>query len=202
MNDASPVPPGCRLRPAHSTDRWMIQTLLQTFDQEVPSPPNPYAHIIRYAVLGGLVAIAVHIVKTASIQVLLLLALYAAGMVLLWLIVLFSIAWFSNDWSKYWVVECNGHLVACAKLCRYKTHSAIYNVFVADRWRKQGIGSCLMQQLIQEATRPLYLACFTRTISFYQQLGFSQVPPKDLSPLLRYELGLSSRLNVVPMRLA
>jgi N-acetylglutamate synthase-like GNAT family acetyltransferase len=105
----------------------------------------------------------------------------------------------SEDWNKFWVIEVEGSVVACAKLCRYNTYSVLYNVMVAPEWRRYGLGSALVYHLSQVATKPLYLACYPKRITFYTKLGFVQIRPQDLSPLLRYDLGLTPRVDTVPL---
>jgi hypothetical protein len=59
--------------------------------------------------------------------------------------------------------------------------------------------SALVKHWVQQTTKPLYLACFPDKIGFYTQLGFIQMRSSDLSPLLRHELGIFTRPDIVPL---
>jgi len=62
-------------------------------------------------------------------------------------------------WSQFWVVECNEHLVACGQLRSFADAQELGSLVVLSPWRDQGLGMCLTQHLIQQATQPLYLEC-------------------------------------------
>ncbi|OUC14912.1 MAG: hypothetical protein B0A82_09645 [Alkalinema sp. CACIAM 70d] len=120
------------------------------------------------------------------------------GLVFAWLILLVSLVLLSMlilpwvNWSDYWVVEHQGHIIACAKLYLNPTHSEVYDVFVQPYWRGKGLGAALIQTLIQEATIPIYLASLPTTVSFYQKLGFAPIEPRHLEPTLRTRLSLNN----------
>jgi N-acetylglutamate synthase-like GNAT family acetyltransferase len=107
-----------------------------------------------------------------------------------------------NDWRRYWVLESDHSLIACAKLNRQSDYSVLYDVYVFPTWRGQGLGSYLVNYLTQHATKPLYLATLPARLPFYKRLGFVPVPVSRLPLLLQYDLGLPTRPGIVPLVLA
>lgn len=89
--------------------------------------------------------------------------------------------------------------MACRKLCDYGTYSRLYEVLVLPKCRRRGIRSTLVKHLAQRASKPLYLACFPSKIRLYTQLGFAHGRSPDLSFILRHELGISTRPDIVPL---
>lgn len=193
---ASPrLPEGYVLRPATLRDRWQIHRLLHSFEQELITPPHPLLRLLQYGFLGGMVAIGIHWILTLGLEA----VLYLLGtMAFLW-ISLQLVFIGAEDWAKFWVVEHEHRVIACAKLCHADRYSTLYNVLVAADWRGRGVGSYLVEQMTLIASKPLYLACNPDKISFYAQFGFVETSPKQLNLRLRYELGLTTRRDIVPL---
>jgi hypothetical protein len=149
------------IRPAISSDRRQLQALLQSFLREQTISfidPMPF---LGWVILGIITALGLHVllspVSAMAIGVRVLVgvgAIVGVGTV--------GTFWqFTEveDWSQFWVVEYQGRLIGCAKLCRYRNYSTLYNVLIAASWRRQGVGTNLVQRVAQAASKPLYLAC-------------------------------------------
>lgn len=96
-------------------------------------------------------------------------------------------------WSQFWVIECEGKIVACGQLRRFPEAQELGSVVVAAKWRNKGLGTHLTKHLIQIATQPLYLECLgTRLASFYARLGFTPISWQELPPSLKLKFGLST----------
>jgi amino-acid N-acetyltransferase len=70
------------------------------------------------------------------------------------------------------VIECNGQLVAWGSYTNYAKGAYIYNLYIVQEWRRKGLGSSLVKQLMQEATQPIYLHSPPSLVSFFTRLGF------------------------------
>lgn len=92
--------------------------------------------------------------------------------------------------ANFWVAECHGKVIGCAKLFCYNTHSEAYLVYVDPAWRGQGYGSRLVQRLTKEAALPLYLASQPHRLQFYMRLGFVPLPPDAVPMIVRNRLGI------------
>lgn len=198
---AAPVPIHYTIRPANRSDQRQLRILLQTFIREQSIPIPPSVQVLGWAILGGVIALGLHIILfpagglAANIRVLLGVGAIV-GMGMMSLFFRFTV---SDDWPQFWVVEHRGRLIGCAKLCRYKNYSTLYNVLIATPWRRQGIGTHLVRRVAQAALKPLYLACRPERIAFYKRLGFEQVSAHTLSAAIYRDLELTVRSDIVPL---
>ncbi|WP_339379200.1 GNAT family N-acetyltransferase [aff. Roholtiella sp. LEGE 12411] len=95
-------------------------------------------------------------------------------------------------WQQFWVIECDGCLVAFGQLRKFQLAQELGSLYVVKKWRKQGLGNFLMQHLISQATQPLYLKCVNhQLVNFYVKKGFVPVEFNDLPSSLKYKFRLS-----------
>ena len=95
-------------------------------------------------------------------------------------------------WQQFWVIESEGHLVACGQLRNFTGAQELSSLVVVLAWRKRGLGTFLAKHLIQEATLPLYLECLGQELAmFYTHLGFVPVSWQDLPQSLKFKFGLT-----------
>ncbi|BAZ23707.1 GCN5-related N-acetyltransferase [Kalymmatonema gypsitolerans NIES-4073] len=106
-------------------------------------------------------------------------------------------------WQQFWVIECDGQLVACGQLRNFSGAQELGSLVVSQTWRSRGLGTVLTQHLIKGATQPLYLECLgQRLAQFYHRFGFVQISFEDLPPSMKRKFGLSQlgkRLVGVPV---
>jgi N-acetylglutamate synthase-like GNAT family acetyltransferase len=95
--------------------------------------------------------------------------------------------------ARYWVMEYDGQIIGCGRVDVHRQHSEIYDLFVLAEWRSCGIGQAIMQQLMAQATRPIYLASLPKAVAFYQRLGFKPIASQDLPWPLMHRLSLSNQ---------
>jgi amino-acid N-acetyltransferase len=96
-------------------------------------------------------------------------------------------------WQQFWVIECNGDLVACGQLRNFAGAQELGSLVVAKDWRDRGLGSYLAKHLIAQATEPLYLECLgKRLASFYTRFGFVEVSVQELPQSVKFKFGLSN----------
>lgn len=95
-------------------------------------------------------------------------------------------------WSQFWLIECEGRVVACGQLRSFPRAQELGSVVVASAWRSRGLGSFLVKHLIEEATEPLYLECLGMQLAqFYAGLGFVPIPWQNLPQSLKWKFGVS-----------
>jgi amino-acid N-acetyltransferase len=95
-------------------------------------------------------------------------------------------------WHQFWIIECNGKVVACGQLRTFEDARELGSLVVAKPWRDRGLGTTLTQQLIAEATQPLYLECLGKTLPhYYQNLGFVPVAYAQLPSSLQAKFKIS-----------
>ncbi len=92
------------------------------------------------------------------------------------------------DWRRFLVAELpTGEVVGCIQR---KDHAGevreLASLYVRPRWRKQGIASALVRELMHRTEPPLWLTCRERLTSFYHRFGFTTVEaPRQMPPYFR-----------------
>lgn len=61
-------------------------------------------------------------------------------------------------------------------------------LFVTRNYRRKGVGSYVVQNPIQRATKPIYVRSALGKARFYTRLGFVKVRLKQLPPTIRRKL--------------
>lgn len=111
------------------------------------------------------------------------------------------------NWQQFWVIEVAEQIVGCGQLRSFEGSQELGSVVVSPAWRNRGLGTAIVQQLIQTASQPLYLECLGNQLpAFYAQFGFVPVDWQDLPPSLKRKFAISAlakkflRLHVSLMR--
>ncbi len=104
-------------------------------------------------------------------------------------------------WSQFWVIDCEGRVVACGQLRSFPGAQELGSLVVTPAWRDRGLGSYLVKHLIQEATEPLYLECLgSKLARFYTRFGFVALAWQDLPQSLKWKFGVSQLASkLLPM---
>jgi len=110
------------------------------------------------------------------------------------------------DWHRFIVVELPaGGIAGCGQL---KPHSdgtiEMASIAVVPSVRGQGLARLIIQKLISDAPRPLYLTCRSQLGSFYEKFGFRPVQGNDLPTYFRRisrVAGLVNALRLIQDRL-
>lgn len=96
-------------------------------------------------------------------------------------------------WQQFAVIECDGHVVACGQLRSFAGAQELGSLVVTPSWRSRGLGTYLVEHLIQQATQPLYLECLgSRLAEFYTRFGFTPVTWEELPRSLKFKFALSA----------
>jgi|APLow6443716910_1056828.scaffolds.fasta_scaffold159249_2 N-acetylglutamate synthase-like GNAT family acetyltransferase len=118
------------------------------------------------------------------------------------------------DRRRFLVVDDAGMVVACAQVRVHRGGSReLASVAVAPSHRGRGLGCAIAEATIaREPVRPLYLYTESRTVAFWERLGFAAVEgddvPRDMRTALRigriatavYSIVVRQRLRIVAMR--
>jgi len=86
-------------------------------------------------------------------------------------------------WKRFIVAEADdGSFIGCAQLKRHKDKSVeLASLAVEEGFRGQGIARALIEQLLSQSPRPLYLMCRPELGVFYEIFGF-KVIGKEVMP--------------------
>ncbi|MBF2072607.1 MAG: GNAT family N-acetyltransferase [Synechococcales cyanobacterium C42_A2020_086] len=181
------------LRRARLQDGWQLRSLLRLAKREERLLTRKISWQLK--LMGGLlIALGLYgLSALVGLRVMLygLLAVALLG-VAIWLYPPISL-----EYSRFWVVEHRGRLLACGQLSNCMAYpggySLLSDVVVARPWQRQGIGSFLVKELSRRVPHPLYLLTAPRHLEFYRRLGFEVVPPWQVAAAIRVQLGLAHR---------
>jgi N-acetylglutamate synthase-like GNAT family acetyltransferase len=88
------------------------------------------------------------------------------------------------DWRRF-LLAClaDGEVVACAQV---KPHAdgtlELASLAVRPAWRSRGLARRLIEQLLSQSPRPIYLTCRTGLGVFYKNFGFHALASDELTP--------------------
>ncbi len=93
-------------------------------------------------------------------------------------------------WSNFLVtVAENGRIVGCGQI---KTHrdgaQELASVAVIETYRKKGIATQIIRQLLAKHDGPVWLMCESGLVPFYKPYGFEEI--KDIQQMARYYRGV------------
>jgi N-acetylglutamate synthase-like GNAT family acetyltransferase len=184
----------CRLRPATAQDAKQIRGLTRKLYQAaLTNGRSPLIQPQWQVWLAGCVAgfLAVAVWQYPHFTAALLISSAP-----LWLTIGFTLCLASHEQhqqcERYWVVEAAGQIVGCGRVDRHAHHAEIYDLFVLPEWRSCGLGQSIMQQLVAQSPTPIYLASLPAAATFYHQLGFQPIAPRELPLLVAGRLSLNS----------
>lgn len=91
------------------------------------------------------------------------------------------------DWHHFLIaVDRSGGLLGCGQL---KPHHGglveLASIAVEPIDRHKGVASAIIDRLILQAPRPLYLTCLSSMVPFYEKWGFRSLKAKDMPSYFR-----------------
>jgi N-acetylglutamate synthase-like GNAT family acetyltransferase len=91
------------------------------------------------------------------------------------------------DWRRFLVAETDGgRFAGCGQLKPHGDGSIeLASLAVEEEFRGRGVARAIIQRLLAESPRPLYLMCRTELGLLYEKFGFRAVDPDSLPPYFR-----------------
>ncbi|NJK41782.1 MAG: GNAT family N-acetyltransferase [Acaryochloridaceae cyanobacterium SU_2_1] len=189
------LPSGYQIRPAEAADKWTLQKMVWqfTWDEGIGLDIRLFGYgFLRLAAVGIFLALLYTIPTYQSLPEEKILLLMLVGLATLGLGIALLTQWIGQLVLRFWgalihgsgfqVIEFEQQLIGCALLNTYPAHAELAYLFVKPAERQQGLGSVLVQSLIQNAGQPVYLACKPKVLSFYRHQGFREGPWSELPP--------------------
>lgn len=182
--------PECILRPARVTDRVAIRMLLLRLSRLA----LPNYSLYQLSMLAVTIILVIIVILFLTFYLVKIIGVPDDRFGLIWDLVIMGILpfvflyiipslSFQHHYSECRVVEYRGRLVALAVICDYSEFIAFKYIFVAPNHRKQGIGTYIIQNLMQQSTKPIYCQhcqCACGKALFYVRLGFVPIRLKQL----------------------
>lgn len=104
---------------------------------------------------------------------------------------------FDLHWSSFRVAVSENHeVVGCGQIKQHGSLQELASLVVAKKWQGRGISHLLMDDLLEQAGRPLWLMCESPLISYYQKLGFGEVKGFDALPGYFQGISMVTRLSM------
>lgn len=106
------------------------------------------------------------------------------------------------DWKRFLVaVTPEGRIIGCGQL---KPHAGgileLASIAVLPETRKQGIARAVIERLLAESPRPLYLTCVSSMGPFYERFGFYALRPDEMPRYFRRLAGLAGLIFMFSKR--
>jgi N-acetylglutamate synthase-like GNAT family acetyltransferase len=81
------------------------------------------------------------------------------------------------DWRRFVVaLDENGAVVGCGQVKPHRDGSwELASIAVAPAWRGQGMARAIIEHLLSDSSRPLWLTCVSTLVPFYTRFGFREV---------------------------
>lgn len=77
------------------------------------------------------------------------------------------------DWRRFWIVEDGLRLIACGQIKIHGDGSReLASIAVVPERRQQGLARLVIERLLADAQRPLYLTCRPNLQGLYAKFGF------------------------------
>ena len=91
------------------------------------------------------------------------------------------------DWRRFVIaVDGSGKMLGCGQLKPHgKDVIELASIAVEPSHQHQGIAHVIIEYLIGQGPRPLYLTCRSRLGSFYEKWGFRSIEPAEMPAYFR-----------------
>ena len=100
-------------------------------------------------------------------------------------------------WPQFLVIVCDGELIACGQLRRFRGAQELGSLAVVPAWQGRGLGGVLVRELVRRATGPLFLECRGALVSYYMRFGFVPVSWRAVPGPLKWKFGLTHLFSVL-----
>jgi N-acetylglutamate synthase-like GNAT family acetyltransferase len=92
------------------------------------------------------------------------------------------------DWRRFTVAKTveGQKFIGCGQLKPHGDGSVeLASIAVTSAWRRQGVASTIIQKLMADGPRPLYLTCLSHNGPFYEKFGFRSIHGDELPKYFR-----------------
>ncbi|ABW30346.1 GNAT family N-acetyltransferase [Acaryochloris marina] len=208
-NHSSNLPFGCVIRPIKTTDidRLRLMMMPKSPDQ-LPSWVSMRMMLVFYKLRTGTIlylfsAVVIGMYLQAlgalgiPINVLWIVIAYLAFLGLFIALGIRSLAKPEHLPKNCWVIEEQGRFVGRALIKSHGSHSILGSLYIHNTRRRMGLGTALVQSLLQNYPTPIYVLTNRSVAKFYQGLGFRKLSRRDKQKLRMGEHSVSERSPMI-----
>ncbi|WP_299414711.1 GNAT family N-acetyltransferase [Acaryochloris sp. IP29b_bin.148] len=203
------LPSGCVIRPIKTTeiDRLRLMMMPKSLDQ-LPSWVSVKMMLVFYKLRTGTIlylfsAVVIGIYLQAlgalgiSINVLWIVVVYLACLGLFIALGLRSLAKPEHLPKNCWVIEEQGRFVGRAFIKSHGSYSILGSLYIHNTRRTMGLGTALVQALLQNYPTPIYVLTNRSVAKFYQGLGFRRLSRRDKQKLRISDNSVPKRSSMI-----
>lgn len=190
-NHSSNLPFGCVIRPIKTTDidRLRLMMMPKSLDQ-LPSWVSVKMMLAFYKMRTGtilylfssvVIGIYLQVLDALGIPIdmLWVVVIYLACLGIFIALGLRSLAKPEHLPKNCWVIEEQGRFVARALIKSHGSYSILGSLSIHNTRRSMGLGTALVQALLQNYPTPMYVLTNRSVARFYQHLGFRKLSQRD-----------------------
>jgi amino-acid N-acetyltransferase len=87
-------------------------------------------------------------------------------------------------WQRFLVaLDENEQVIGCGQVKPHRDGShELASIAVIHGWRRQGIASAIINELVKQASQSLWLTCMSHLIPFYEPFGFIEMKDRKQMP--------------------
>lgn len=102
-----------------------------------------------------------------------------------------------QNWAQFYLVESSSKLIAYARLSRHSQYSVLHYLHLSTKSRssREQLANELLQYLVTQSNKPIYLACEAESVSFYKRFGFDTITTSNLPSSLQFGANLNRRFG-------
>jgi N-acetylglutamate synthase-like GNAT family acetyltransferase len=91
------------------------------------------------------------------------------------------------DWRRFIIaVDASGRMIGCGQVKPHPDGSQeLASIAVERRWQARGVGSAIIQRLLELHPQPLYLMCRSPLGPFYHRFDFRSIEEAQMPPYFR-----------------
>ena len=103
------------------------------------------------------------------------------------------------DWKRFIVaVDAQDQVIATGQIKPHgKGIQELASIAVMPEYRGQGLARAIIETLLKENSRPLYLTCLSRMEPLYEKFGFHAIPYEEMPRYFQRITKLAGLINVV-----
>lgn len=100
-------------------------------------------------------------------------------------------------WPRFIVAEEDGQVLGCAQIRPHPGAPELASLVVRPDQRGRGIGSALIQAMLQSTTEDLVLFCRPQLQGYYERFGFGLIGVREAPPSMRARYAVGRLLTQV-----
>ena len=161
---------------------------------------NSFMLIVLFVFPFFLMAVLAHTISTGLPIPIPLVGLLAASIIAILLLPICTLVFACfqmQNWRQFYLVESNDKLTAYARLSTHNQYSILHYLHfcLKSNLSREQLADELLQHLVIQTDRPIYLACEAELVDFYKRFGFVTIATSNLPSFLQFGANLNLKFG-------